>query len=143
MTEGEERLGSFLVEPAIPDGGALVVAHVERLVFGQSFPSDRRVRELIDRSGKGDGQVAGGIAVDDVCRQVGISEQTFYRWKKHYGGMLPSEARELKQLREQNTKLKRLAVELSFDKVTLQDVVQKSSEARQAAGSRGLLDGAL
>jgi len=52
-------------------------------------------------------QVARGVPVGDVCRQVGISEQTFYRWKKTYDGMLPSEARELKQLREENTKLKR------------------------------------
>ena len=67
----------------------------------------------------------GGIAVGEVCRQVGISEQTFYRWKKDYGGMLPSEARELKQLREENAKLKRLVADLSLDKVMLQDVVQK------------------
>jgi len=53
-------------------------------------------------------QVARGVPVGDVCRQVGISEQTFYRWKKTYDGMSPSEARELKQLREENTKLKRL-----------------------------------
>ena len=70
-------------------------------------------------------QVASGLPVGDVCRQVGISEQTFYRWKKTYDGMLPSEARELKQLREENTKLKRLVAELSLDKVMLQDVVQK------------------
>jgi putative transposase len=70
-------------------------------------------------------QVASGMPVGDVCRQVGISEQTFYRWKKVYGGMLPSEARELKQLREENTKLKRLVADLSLDKVMLQDVVQK------------------
>lgn len=66
-----------------------------------------------------------GVPVGDVCRQVGISEQTFYRWKKAYGGMLPSEARELKQLRDENTKLKRLVADLSLDKVMLQDVVQK------------------
>ena len=53
-------------------------------------------------------QVGGGVPVGDVCRQVGISEQTFYRWKKVYGGMLPGEARELKQLREENSKLKRV-----------------------------------
>ena len=70
-------------------------------------------------------QAARGVPVGDVCRQVGISEQTFYRWKKTYDGMLPSEARELKQLREENTKLKRLVAELSLDKVMLQDVVQK------------------
>ena len=70
-------------------------------------------------------QVAGGVPVGDVCRQVGISEQTFYRWKKEYGSMLPSEARELKQLRDENTKLKRLVADLSLDKVMLQDVLQK------------------
>ena len=70
-------------------------------------------------------QAEGGVPVGDVCRQVGISEQTFYRWKKDYGGMLPSEARELKQLREENTKLKRLVAELSLDKVMLQDVAKK------------------
>ena len=70
-------------------------------------------------------QGAAGVPVGDVCRQVGISEQTFYRWKKVYGNMLPSEARELKQLREENTTLKRLVADLSLDKVMLQDVVQK------------------
>src|SRR5215813_13559593 len=70
-------------------------------------------------------QAAGGMAVGDVCRQVGISEQTFYRWKQTYGGMLPGEARELKQLRDENAKLKRLVAELSLDKVMLQDVVSK------------------
>jgi putative transposase len=69
--------------------------------------------------------LARGVPAGDVCRQVGISEQTFYRWKKTYDGMLPSEARELKQLREENTKLKRLVAELSLDKIMLQDVVQK------------------
>ena len=70
-------------------------------------------------------QVGTGMPVGDVCRQVGISEQTFYRWKKEYAGMLPSEARELKQLRDENLKLKRLVADLSLDKVMLQDVVQK------------------
>ena len=70
-------------------------------------------------------QVGGGVPVGDVCRQGEISEQTFYRWKKGYGGMLPSEARELKQVRDENAKLKRLVADLSLDKVMLQDVVQK------------------
>jgi putative transposase len=70
-------------------------------------------------------QVSSGMPVGDVCRQVGISEQTFYRWKKEYAGMLPSEARELKQLRDENLKLKRFVADLSLDKVMLQDVVQK------------------
>jgi putative transposase len=70
-------------------------------------------------------QVASGVPVGDVCRQVGISEQSFYRWKKEYGGMLPSEARELKQLRDENARLKRIVADLSLDKVMLQDVCQK------------------
>lgn len=70
-------------------------------------------------------QAEAGTPVGDLCRQVGISEQTFYRWKKSYGAMLPSEARELKQLREENARLKRVVADLTLDKVMLQDVVQK------------------
>ena len=70
-------------------------------------------------------QAEQGIPVADVCRQVGISEQSFYRWKKVYGGMLPGEAREVKQLREENARLKRVVADLTLDKVMLQDVVQK------------------
>jgi putative transposase len=70
-------------------------------------------------------QAEQGVPVGDLCRKVGISEQSFYRWKKVYGGLQPSEARELKQLRDENTKLKRLVADLSLDKIMLQDVVQK------------------
>ncbi len=70
-------------------------------------------------------QAETGIPVTEVCRQVGVSEQTFYRWKKVYGGLQPSEARELKQLRDENTKLKRVVADLTLDKVMLQDVLQK------------------
>jgi putative transposase len=66
-----------------------------------------------------------GTPIADLCRQHGISEQSYYRWKKVYGAMEPSEARELKQLREENAKLKRLVADLSLDKVMLQDVLQK------------------
>ncbi len=67
-------------------------------------------------------QVEMGMAVADVIRQLGISEQTFYRWKKVYGGLQPDQARELKQLQEENARLKRLVAELSLDKAILQDV---------------------
>lgn len=69
-------------------------------------------------------QVAGGISVVTTAARSG-SRSRPSRWKKEYGGMLPSEARELKQLRDGNAKLKRLVAELSLDKVMLQDVVQK------------------
>lgn len=63
--------------------------------------------------------------VADIIRQLGISEQTFYRWKKQYGGMQSDGVRELKILQEENTRLKKLVAELSLDKVILQDVASK------------------
>lgn len=63
--------------------------------------------------------------VVEVCRQVGITEQTFYTWKRKYAGLGPSELRELRQLREENTKLKRLVADLSLDRHMLQEIVRK------------------
>ena len=61
----------------------------------------------------------------DVCRQVGISEQTFYVWKSKYAGLGLNERRELRQLREENAKLKRLVADLSLDRHMLQEIVRK------------------
>lgn len=66
-----------------------------------------------------------GAPVEEVCRKIGVSEQTFYRWKLKYSGMLPSDMRRLRQLEEENTKLKKLVADLSLDKVMLQDVLSK------------------
>jgi len=66
-----------------------------------------------------------GMPVSDIVRQVGISEQTFYRWKKQYAGLESSEVRELRQLKEENARLKKLVAELSLDKAILQDVATK------------------
>jgi putative transposase len=66
-----------------------------------------------------------GMAVGDIVRQLGISEQTFYRWKKQYGGMQPEGVRELKILQDENARLKKLVAELSLDKAILQDVNAK------------------
>jgi len=82
-----------------------------------------------------------GAPVAELCRQHSISEQSYYRWKRTYGGMEPSEARELKQLREEDIRLKPVVADLSLDKVMLQDVLQKSSRARQETRDRELLDG--
>jgi putative transposase len=66
-----------------------------------------------------------GMAVADIVRQTGISEQTFYRWKKVYGGLQSDQVRELKLLQEENARLKRLVAELSLDKALLQDIASK------------------
>ena len=63
--------------------------------------------------------------VSDICREYGISDATFYIWKKKYSGLGLSELRELRQLREENGKLKRLVADLSLDRHILQEIVQK------------------
>lgn len=70
-------------------------------------------------------QVELGMTVADVVRQVGISEQTFYRWKKLYSGLQSDQVRELKQLQDENSRLKKLVAELGLDKAVLQDVLSK------------------
>ncbi len=70
-------------------------------------------------------QAETGTRVDEVCRKMGISEATFYNWKKKYGGLGVSELRELRQLKEENAQLKKLVADLSLDKQMLQDVIKK------------------
>lgn len=66
-----------------------------------------------------------GVPVGELVRKVGISEQTFYRWKKHYVGLEIDQVRQLKQLQEENQRLKRLVADLTLDKTMLQDVLAK------------------
>jgi putative transposase len=70
-------------------------------------------------------QAEAGTAVGDICRKLEISEQTFYRWKKKFGGLGVPELRELRQLREENQKLKGLVADLSLDKTILQEALRK------------------
>ena len=61
----------------------------------------------------------------EVCRKMRITEQTFYRWKKKFGGLMPSEVRKLRQLKEEDNRLRRLVADLSLDKEMHQEVVRK------------------
>ena len=65
------------------------------------------------------------MSVEDVCRKAGISMQTYYRWCKKYGGLMPSEMKRLKLLEEENARLKKLVADLSLDKAMLQDVIRR------------------
>jgi len=67
-----------------------------------------------------------GVSVEEVSRKMGISEATLYNWKQKCGGLGSSELRRLKQLEEENIKLKRLVADLSLDKAMLQDVMSKT-----------------
>ena len=71
-------------------------------------------------------QAEAGTRVVEICRKLGVSEATFYRWKKPYGSLGVSELRELKQLREENRKLKGLVADLSLDKSILQEALRKN-----------------
>jgi putative transposase len=66
-----------------------------------------------------------GVTVEEICRKMGVSEATFYNWKRKYGGLGISELRELRMLKEENSKLKQIVADLSLDKQMLQDVIKK------------------
>ena len=70
-------------------------------------------------------QAEEGTAIGEVFRSARISEATFYNWRKKYSGLLPSEMKRLKQMEEENNKLKKLVADLSLDKAMLQDVIKK------------------
>lgn len=66
-----------------------------------------------------------GTRVEEICRQMGVSQATFFNWKKKYGGLGVPELRKLRQLEEENAQLKKLVADLSLDKQMLQDVIKK------------------
>ena len=70
-------------------------------------------------------QAESGTPVTEICRKMGVSQQTFYTWKRKFAGMGVSELRELRQLRDENKTLKRLVADLSLDKHMLQEVLSK------------------
>lgn len=70
-------------------------------------------------------QAESGTPVEEICRRMGISEPTFYRWRKKFAGMGVAEIRRLKQLEDENRKLKQLVADLTLDKTMLQDVLRR------------------
>lgn len=70
-------------------------------------------------------QAEDGASVGEVCRKAGISQATFYNWRNKYAGLMPSEMKRLRQLEEENGKLKKIVADLSLDKEMLQDVIRR------------------
>lgn len=70
-------------------------------------------------------QGAEGIPVAEICRKAGISQATYFNWKKKFDGMTPPEMRRLKQLEDENGKLRKLVADLSLDREMLQDVIRR------------------
>ena len=79
-------------------------------------------------------QAETGTRIDEICRKMGISDATFYNWKKRYGGIGVSELRRLKQMEEENSRLKQIVADLTLDKQMLQDVLKKSFKAKTVKG---------
>ena len=75
-------------------------------------------------------QGADGMPVADICRKAGISQATYFNWKKKYDGLLPTEMRRLKQLEDENSKLRKVVADLSLDKEMLQDALRTRQHAR-------------
>ncbi len=69
-------------------------------------------------------KLAGGKRVGEICRELGISEQSYYRWRKEYGGMQVSQAKKLKDLERENTRLKKLVAEQALDKAILEEALK-------------------
>jgi putative transposase len=67
-----------------------------------------------------------GTPVAEVCRKAGISDATFYNWRKRYGGLTPSEVKRMRQLEDENNRLKKIVADLTLDKAMLQDVLSKN-----------------
>lgn len=70
-------------------------------------------------------QGADGVSVAEICRKAGISQATYFNWKRKYDGLLPTEMRRLRQLEEENSQLKRIVADLTLDKEMLQDVIRR------------------
>lgn len=66
-----------------------------------------------------------GTSVAEICRKAGIGQATYFNWKKKYAGLMPSEMRRLRELEEENNRLKRIVADLSLDKAMLQDVIKR------------------
>ena len=70
-------------------------------------------------------QAEAGVALTELCRQHGISKSTYYNWKSKYGGMEASDLRRLRELEEENRRLKKMYADLSLDHMVLKDIIEK------------------
>jgi putative transposase len=81
--------------------------------------------QVISKLRQAEADLAQGAGIAQVCQKLGVSEQTFHRWRNQYGGLKADEAKRLRELEAENARLKRLVAELALDKQMLQEVAQK------------------
>ena len=129
MMRGEERVEDSGSESPIDPRQQHLSCYQPKTWKGQpQAPKSNRLVAFEIASGSGlDGRTVAeaGTPVTEVCRKMGVSQQTFYTWRRKFAGMGVAELRELRQLREENRKLKGLVADLSLDKHILQEVITK------------------
>ena len=89
--------------------------------IGQAASHGRGNHQQVEGGGVG---LAKGLAVPEVCRKLGVAEQTYYRWRKEYGGLRREQAKRLRELEQENLRLKKLVADLSLDNAILKEAVQ-------------------
>ena len=80
--------------------------------------------EIIHKLSEADVLLAQGITITETCKQLGVTHQTYYRWRKEYGGMKVDQAKRLKELEAENARLKRAVADLTVDKLILKEVAE-------------------
>ena len=86
-----------------------------------------RAEEVINKLREAEVGLANGLTVSEVCRKLGVTEQTYYRWRKEYGGLTRDQARRLRELEQENARLKKLVADLSLDNAILREAAQGNS----------------
>ena len=84
----------------------------------------RSAEQIVNKLREADVLIAQGQTVAQVCKQIGVTDQTYYRWRKEYGGLKADQAKRLKELERENARLKKLVADLSLDKSMLQEVAR-------------------
>jgi putative transposase len=87
-------------------------------------PKNATPAQIINRLRKAEVQLANGKSVKEVCKGLGISEQTYYRWRREYGGMTTAQAKKLKELEKENQRLRRAVSDLTLDNLILKEAAK-------------------
>ena len=111
LTDVPKKLDHFAIED--PTESAVLLTGMKKPRY-----TDQQIAQALR-------QAEQGLPVAELCRKLGVSETTFYHWKKRYAGMGVAELRRVKQLEEENRRLKQVVADLTLDKAMLQDVLQK------------------
>ena len=80
--------------------------------------------QIVNKLRQADVEISSGKTVDQVCKVIGVTVQTYYRWRKEFGGMKTNQAKRLKELERENARLKKLAADLSLDKAMLKEIAE-------------------